>query len=161
MKKTIMVIAAVLTVLLAAGIASAAGTLSVAQITVVPLSQSIPIGSTGAYTVTLTSGAPGDLYWDTQSADIDGSLDGAVPGQTGSVSTSSGTSIHTLSITPKSGATVGLPYDIYLWHTQGGSTHIYASATAAVIPIPEVSTVALTSMGLIGLLGLVRLQRKH
>lgn len=131
-----------------------------AVLDVTPLTQDIPVGTTGTYALTLTTTVAGALSWDTGTPLLSASIDGAPAGQTGSIAVGVGTSAHTLSVTPLSGITIGTPYDIDLSHTQGGGVTAKATATAGVVPIPELSTVALMSAGMIGLFGLVRVRRK-
>lgn len=154
------VIAVLLLLLSTAGLAGAAP----ATVTVSPLSQDISVGGTGTYTLTLNTPYVGtvSLAWNTGSPDVLASIDGATFGQTGSVTftNTGGSTTHTLDVTPVSGVTIGTEYDIDISHSQGGSATVKATATAGVVPIPELSTVALMSAGMVGLFGLVRIQRK-
>jgi len=133
---------------------------SPAELRLDPLSQEIAVGSTGTYDLTLNTTASGDLYWDTNSPFINASIDSALAGQTGGISVGTGVSTHTLYVTPISGVTIGTLYDIDITHTQGGGIKVKAMATAGVIPIPEMSSIALTSIGILGLIGLARIPRK-
>jgi hypothetical protein len=125
-----------------------------------PLSQDIEVGTTGTYNLTLNTTSSGYLSWETENPFLNASIDSALPGQTGNISVGTGLSPHTLYVTPLSGITIGTQYDITIWHTQGAGKVAKATATAGVIPIPELSTIALTSAGILGLIGLTRIQRK-
>lgn len=131
-----------------------------AKIDLNPLLMEIPIGSTGTYNLTLNTTEEGNLSWDTGDINLSARIDSEAFSQSGHISGLNGTTVHTLEVKPLSGITVGKVYDIALWHTQGGGIVVKASATAGVVPIPEISTVFLTSAGIIGLLGISRMNRK-
>jgi hypothetical protein len=130
-----------------------------------PLMQDIHVGSSGTYVLTLDTPFVGaaTLSWDTDSPLVDAGINGMTPAQTGSYAFTStgGIQTFTLEAKPLSGVTVGAEHDILVSFSQGGSITAKASATAGVIPTPEMSTVALMSAGMIGLFGLVRVQRKN
>lgn len=135
-----------------------------ATLIVSPLSQDINVGNTGIYTLTLNTPFVGTvtLSWDTGSPDVLARIGAAPPAQAGSFSftNTGGSTTHTLAVTPVSGVTTGMEYDIDISHSQGGSATVRARATAGVVPIPELSTVVLMSAGMVGLFGLARMQRK-
>jgi len=132
-----------------------------AELKLDPLSREIPVGTTGTYNLTLNTTESGNLNWDTNSTFINASIDSALAGQTGNISVGTGISTHILYVTPLSGITIGTLYDIDITHAQGGSTKAIAIATAGVVPIPELSTIAFTSFGILGLIGLMRISRKE
>ncbi len=129
-----------------------------------PLEQEIHIGSSGTYDLTLDTPYVGaaSLSWDTDNPLVEASINGQPFAQAGSFDFTStgGVQTFTLEAKPLSGITVGEEHDIAISFSQGGSITAKASATAGVIPTPEMSTVALMSAGMIGLFGLVRVQRK-
>lgn len=140
-----------------------------ANMTVAPLTQDIGIGTNGSYLVTLITNQEGsaNLEWITESPVIFATV-GPVGGpfseplaQTGSYPFTAVTGVQTfeLRVQPQSGATVGTEYDISVIfdHDVVG---VKALATAGVTPIPELSTVALISTGVVGLFGLARVRRR-
>ena len=133
-------------------------------VTVNPLNQQINIGSTGTYTLKLDTTYTGvaHLSWDTDNAFVVASINGKPLAQTGQFDFTStgGVQTFTLVAKPQSGITVGDETDILISFSQGGSITAKASATAGVIPAPELSTVTLMSAGMIGLFGLVRIKRR-
>ena len=140
--------------------AASLGSAGPAKIDLNPLMMEIPIGSTGTYNLTLNTTEAGNLFWDTSEINLSARIDSEAFSQSGNISVPNGTTVHTLEVKPLSGITIGKVYDIALWHTQGGGIVAKAAATAGVVPIPEISTIILTSAGIIGLLGISRMNRK-
>ena len=156
--------------LLIVGLASAYATLVVA-----PLTQNAVIGGAAVpYTLTLVTDETGakSLTWMTSDPSIIaviGPVGGpyAAYGQSGNYNfvipaggcPSATPCTFDLKVKATAGATVGQQYDVTSWYGTLPFT-IKAVATGSVVPIPEVSTVILTSAGLIGLIGLVIFRRK-
>jgi hypothetical protein len=160
MGRTKIIATVALVMLLSTAMIASAGS----TVAVNPLNQNINIGSTGTYTLTLdtTYTGPASLKWDADSAFVVASINGQPLAQTGTYSFTStgGVQTFTLEAKPLSGVTVGTETDILVAFSQGGSITAKASASAGVIPAPELSTVTLMSAGMIGLFGLVRIKRR-
>jgi len=124
------------------------------------LSQEIGINEIGTYNLTLNTTEAGELHWGINDSNISAKLDSESFAQTGNISVPIGVSTHILYVKPLPGIILGTPYDITIWHTQGGGIVAKALATAGVIPTPELSTVILTSGGILGLVGISRMKRK-
>lgn len=135
-----------------------------AELTIEPNTQNIDVGDTGTYTVTLDTSdvGPTALQWSTSNPKILARIGGGSFEQFGSYAFDSvgGVQTFTLEVQPQDGATLGTTYHIKVRYLDLEG-EVAAMVTGDVVPVPEVSTIALTSMGLIGLLGLVRIQRKH
>lgn len=158
----------ILTMLIATGIASAADQIAVDPSTVLD----IDVGAIGHFTLTLKTSADakgGNLDWASDNSLIWAGIDGAPTGQFGvkAISTSSTcsgtpqicTQTFDLQVEPQSGITLNEQHDITVTYKNAKGV-AKAMATASGNPIPELSTIALTSAGLIGLIGLVRFRRK-
>jgi len=130
----------------------------------------IDIGSVGTFTVTLNTDSydNGTMEYDTGNDYLlaqlinnsvsttynrTGSIDFDMPEGSDEIS-------FTLNVKPISGITCHTPYDVDVSFLNINGK-VKAMATASTVPIPELSTIALMSAGLLGLLGLVRLQRKE
>jgi hypothetical protein len=126
-----------------------------------PLVQSIAIGTNGTYNLTLNTNVSGQLYWDTNNSKLSARLEAASFNQSGNINVSAGLHTYKLQVQPNSGITAGTQYDVSIWHTQGAGIVAKASATAGVVPVPEFSTIALTSAGILGLVMISRKNRKN
>jgi len=146
-----------------------------AELTADPKELSIDIGSTGSLTLALDTDDDGEakLKFETDSAEIkanlieDSSGSETGPGNDGELvfdNTPKTPKTFTLEITPQDGATVNEKHDIYIeYQNKNGEKKKWstkASVTATVVPVPELSTVALMSAGLLGMIALVRRQRR-
>ncbi len=141
-----------------------------AELTVDPDEQEILVGDIGEYTLTLNTDQAGDrqMSWDTGTPVIlarvgkADDIEDQTLSQTGSYNfDSSGADGQEfkLHIKPTDDAEINEHYDVSIAFGSG-AWHIGALVTATVIPIPELSTIALTSAGLLGMIGLVRTRRK-
>ncbi len=160
----------VLAVLLLAGAASAGSTITLPVPT-----KDVAIGSSTDFNVVLdtTHEGNGTLNWETDNSSITATLDGGTLATSGSIpvtTVKNEPQSHTLTVVVGSGAVVGQEYsvDINYCYAKGNSGKekcedgkIKARAEATVVPTPELSTVILTSGGLVGMLGLMRIRRKE
>ncbi len=138
-------------------------------ISVHPHSQDVKVGDTGKYTLVLETDYIEDLNltWDVVDryghpaskvlAKI-GDEDYAQSGKLSFTSTG-GEQTFDLFVQPQAGVTLG-EYNVIVALSNGQTTTARASVSAGVNVTPELSTVALTSAGLIVLFGLVRHRRK-
>ena len=161
MRKVLILIAALMLPALA---------MAYAELTVDPDEQDIVFGDVGEYTLTLNTDETGakQLTWDTGTPVIlarvgkEDDVGDQTFTQTGSYnfdSTGANGQEFILEVKPTDDAENGEHYDISVAY---GATayNIKALVTATVIPIPELSTIALTSAGLIGMIGLVRWRKE-
>lgn len=158
--KMIMTVTFVLVALLTVGTASATSLVPDSEV------KNIPIGGSVSFTLTLNPSKTesGALTWEVfNTPPITASVDGAAIGATGttpSFAVSAGVSqTHTLTVYADSSAVEGQLYDIQVNYL-GQNLILRAMTTPAVNPIPETSTMALTSVGVIGLLGMVMFRRR-
>ncbi len=155
-----MVVIFVLATLLTAGAASASSLVPDQEI------KNIPVGGSVSFTLTLTSSytESGVLTWQVyNSPPITASVDGAAIGATGTTPSfaviKNIPQTHTLTVYADQNAVVGQSYDVQVNYL-GQNLILRAMVTPTVEPIPEVSTMALTSVGMLGLLGMVMLRRR-
>ncbi len=155
----------VLAVLLLAGAASAGSTVTLPVDT-----KEAPIGGSITYDVVLNTShpGPGNLTWVTGDPAITATLDGGTLATSGYIHVNTVKNVeqpHTLTVAVGSGAVVGHEYSVDInYCSEKGECEdeeIKARAEATVIPTPELSTVILTSGGLVGMLGLMRIRRKE
>lgn len=150
----------VLAILLATGTASATSIVPDQEV------KNVPIGGSVSFTLTLTSSytESGTLTWQVfNSPPITASIDGAAIGAFGttpSFAVIAGVpQTHTLTVYADATAVPNQLYDIQVNYL-GQNLILRAMTTPAVDPIPEMNTMALTSVGMIGLLGMVFYRRK-
>lgn len=158
-------ITAILMVMLSVVVAGAYATLLVS-----PLEQDVVIGDGPVtYTITLNTDETGTGYvnWATEDPSIIAAV-GPVGGpfgtleQVGTYSFTSpgGEQTFEMQVRAVEGAVNGEKYDIAVSYADGAPFNVKALATATADPVPELSTIVLTSAGLIGLLGLVMTRKK-
>ena len=156
----------VLAVLLLAGAASAGTTVTLPVNT-----KDVAIGGSTTFDVVLATSHEGNgtLNWEADDSAITATLDGgtlATSGHIDVVTVKNVPQSHTLTVVVGAGAVVGQEYSVDVNYCYGNPAvcdngKIKARAEATVIPTPELSTVILTSGGLIGMLGLMRIRRKE
>lgn len=150
MVKKMITIAAILMTLFV-GVAYAAATLTLDD-----LNKNVPIGGSVHFTVTLNTDTAGELKWYSASP-ITATIDG-VSGGSMSIA-SAGETTHDLEVFAPGTAVKGHVYKVKVMFLDE-EAELEAVATGSVEPIPELNTMALTSVGIIGLLGMVMFKRR-
>lgn len=120
------------------------------------LNKNVPIGGSVHFTVTLNTDTAGDLKWSAANPPISATMDGD---SSGSISVSPGETTHDFEVFADTTAVQGKVYKLKLIFLNE-EQDIEAVATGSVEPIPELNTMALTSLGVIGLLGMVMFRRR-
>ncbi len=158
-KKIITIAMVVLATLFLVGAASATSLTPDSEV------KNIPVGGSVSFTLTLSSSQTesGVLAWTTFDTPITASVDGAATGATGTTPSfavvKDTPQTHTLTVYADANAVQGHTYYVQVDYL-GQNLRLRAMVSPAVEPIPELNTMALTSVGMIGLLGMIMLRRR-
>jgi len=160
-----LIVANILLIFAISDVASAAS-----ELTISPLSQDVLVGSTATYILKLNTTDTGDgkLNWQVEGSHIVAAINSKPFAKKGTLDITNTPGIpqtFTLYVRPMKGVTIGEPVDIEVNYkgpnNKGTKLKIKAKVTGSVVPVPELSTAALTSAGLIGLFGLGRLRKQE